>query len=390
MIPLSTDRVVRVKPWVTAGLILVNLAVFLFTLGQVDDPAVRGDTLVEQWIFVPHTREWWRYVTSAFLHADWMHIALNMVFLWVFGAALEDRLGRVMFLILYFAGAVAAAFMHGLSTNAPALGASGAVAALCGCYLMLFPLARVRLLFLIGFMGVIEVPAWWIVLMSILRDGYSLSTGSRENIGFAAHLGGYALGIAAGIFVLATKLVERDAYDMFALLTRIKRRHAFRSQMESVTRAEEARKKVVEGTTLEDPELAARRAEVSGDLARGDVSAATAKFVALQERARGRKAAPVVFPAKAQLVIANALLAADRPAEALAAYEGFINAYPLEGESGRVRLMGALLATRRLGDPARARVLLRGITSTMPDAGQHALAEELREEIRGKLGAEGV
>ncbi len=138
---------------------------------------------------------------SMFLHAGWLHIGGNMLFLWVFGNNVEDRLGKPLFLVFYLLGGVAAtALQVALAPSAvvPTLGASGAVAAILGAYAVMYPRARVTTLVFFFLITVIELPALavlgaWFVLQLFSGVG-QLGTNVNGGVAYWAHIGGFAAG----------------------------------------------------------------------------------------------------------------------------------------------------------------------------------------------------
>lgn len=150
---------------------------------------------------------WLTIFTSLFLHANWLHVGGNMLYLWIFGNNIEDILGRAKFLLFYFACGVGASVVHILSNTTsiiPTVGASGAVAGMMGAYVLLYP--RARVLSLVPILGIVstllEVPAivvigYWFVLQIVnsiwLRGGEMLTKGG--GVAYMAHLGGFACGL---------------------------------------------------------------------------------------------------------------------------------------------------------------------------------------------------
>ncbi|WP_117210020.1 rhomboid family intramembrane serine protease [Allorhizocola rhizosphaerae] len=138
---------------------------------------------------------------SMFLHAGWLHLLGNMLFLWIFGNNVEDRLGHVRFLLFYAAAGYVAAYAFALSDptlNAPLIGASGAVSGVLGAYLVLFPWARVWSLVIII---PLPLPAWlvlgvWFVLQWIYSSGYAVEAGS---VAYLAHIIGFLFGVLMAI-----------------------------------------------------------------------------------------------------------------------------------------------------------------------------------------------
>ncbi len=162
---------------------------------------------------------WLTLFTSMFLHANWLHVGGNLLYLWIFGNNIEDVLGRAKFLLFYLACGVGASLVHILSDTTsivPTVGASGAIAGLMGAYVLLYPHARV--LSLVPIFGIIstliEVPAifvigYWFVLQIInstwLRGGEMLTHGG--GVAYMAHIGGFALGLMLIAFWGGRKLI---------------------------------------------------------------------------------------------------------------------------------------------------------------------------------------
>ena len=158
-------------------------------------------------IALPQPATWETAFTSMFLHANLLHIGGNMVFLAVFGATLEDTIGRLRFLVFYFLGGLAAlALTVAVSPDsvAPTLGASGAIAAVLGGYILLYPRARIlTLVLLILFFTIIELPAWvmlglWLIFDAVLGALHVITPfGGGAGVAYYAHIGGFAFGLLA-------------------------------------------------------------------------------------------------------------------------------------------------------------------------------------------------
>lgn len=155
-------------------------------------------------------------VTHLFIHAGWLHLMGNALFLWIFAPRVEGRLGRPLFLAFYLLGGLSAAAGHILAdagSGVPMIGASGAISAVLGGYVVLFPRARIQsLVFLVFFYELIAVPSvvvlgFWFVLQLI--DGFAslgLTTGASGGVAFWAHIGGFVAGL---VMALALRLVQR-------------------------------------------------------------------------------------------------------------------------------------------------------------------------------------
>jgi membrane associated rhomboid family serine protease len=223
VIPLRDANPTRRTPVVTIALIVACFAAFAYELGlQADGGMAALEGFVRTWGVVPTALiDAWAsgdllgqpvlgLITSQFLHGGWLHLLGNMLYLWIFGNNIEDRLGRLWFLLFYLAGGVAAALAQVAidpASDVPMIGASGAIAATLGAYLVLYPRARITSLVFLGFFyQLIDVPAivvlaFWFVLQLI--DGLaSLGVASSGGgVAFFAHIGGFVFGAALALLI---------------------------------------------------------------------------------------------------------------------------------------------------------------------------------------------
>jgi membrane associated rhomboid family serine protease len=153
-------------------------------------------------------------ITSMFLHGSWLHVLGNMLFLWIFGNNVEDRLGRVGFALFYLAGGIAAALAQVAidpQSEVPLVGASGAIAAALGAYIVLFPGARILSIVFLGFFyQLLEVPAlivlgYWFVLQLISGFGAFGAETAQGGVAFFAHIGGFVMGVVVGLLLRAVR-----------------------------------------------------------------------------------------------------------------------------------------------------------------------------------------
>jgi len=216
VIPLRDVIPSRTTPYVTIVLVVINVLVFLYqlSLGEV----------VNEFVFdfglVPADFSWVNVLTSMFLHGGFLHVAGNMLYLWIFGDNVEDRMGHGRFLVFYLLCGVAAALGQTLlipDSRVPMVGASGAIAGVMGAYFVLYPHSRiVTLLPIIIFWQIIEVPAilflgiWF--LMQLLSGVGSIATATggepAGGVAFWAHVAGFAAGLL-GVFVFKQPARER-------------------------------------------------------------------------------------------------------------------------------------------------------------------------------------
>ena len=199
MLPIGDDNSARrTVPLVTYALIALNVLFFLVELDG-------GDAFIMKWAFIPSRflanpeADFLTLFTSMFMHAGWIHLGGNMLYLWIFGDNVEDRIGHFKFTIFYLLCGLAATFaqlVFSLESNIPNLGASGAVAGVLGAYILMFPQGRVRVL---QGQQVIQVSAlivigFWIVLQLFSGIGSIVSTAQTGGVAYMAHIGGFVAG----------------------------------------------------------------------------------------------------------------------------------------------------------------------------------------------------
>jgi membrane associated rhomboid family serine protease len=204
LIPLRDIIPSRTTPVVTIALIAVNVLVFLFELSL--GRAVDAFTLY--WGLVPAAFSWVAVFTSMFLHGGLLHVAGNMLYLWIFGDNVEDRMGHGRFLVFYLLCGVAAALAQTITAPdsvVPMVGASGAIAGVMGAYFVLYPKSRiVTLIPLFFFFQVIEVPAIlflgiWFLMQFINGLGSIVTVAGGQTAGGVAvwaHVAGFVAGIS--------------------------------------------------------------------------------------------------------------------------------------------------------------------------------------------------
>jgi membrane associated rhomboid family serine protease len=202
MFPIGDDNSARkIFPIVTYVLIALNVLFFFVEL-------TGGDAFIEKWAFVPA-----RFVanpvadsltlfTAMFMHAGWLHLGGNMLYLWIFGDNVEDRFGHVKFIIFYLVCGLAATFAQlafNLESTIPNLGASGAVAGVLGAYILLLPQAKIKVL---QGQRVVQVPAliviglWFVLQLFSGVGSIATTTADTGGVAYMAHIGGFVAGFA--------------------------------------------------------------------------------------------------------------------------------------------------------------------------------------------------
>jgi membrane associated rhomboid family serine protease len=215
VIPLKDNIPTRTVPIIAVSFIFVNILIFLWQRFALQSDA--SEQIYRYYGFVPHelivslTSQWtlvpynvMTIFTSMFLHGGFLHLAGNMLYLWIFGNNVEDALGHMRFVFFYIvSGLIAAAFqfLYDPSSNLPMIGASGAISGVLGAYLVLYPYARIKtLLIIIVFFKVVELPA--ILLLTIWFFMQVLYSTSMDGVAWYAHIGGFIFGLlTAKLFV---------------------------------------------------------------------------------------------------------------------------------------------------------------------------------------------
>jgi len=201
MIPLRDVIPSRTFPFINISLIVLNAVAFLYELSIA---GVNFEPFLRVFAMVPGDFVWPTVITSMFLHAGWLHFLGNMLYLWIFGDNVEDRLGHFRYLVFYFTCGIAAAIAHvymNPNSMVPTLGASGAIAGVMGAYFVLYPQSRVLTLIplFLFYMRVVEVPA--VVFLGIwflIQFLTGAATVGVESGGVAvwAHVTGFLTGVA--------------------------------------------------------------------------------------------------------------------------------------------------------------------------------------------------
>jgi membrane associated rhomboid family serine protease len=203
MFPIGDDNSSRkTVPLVTYALIVLNVLFFFVELSG-------GDAFIMQWAFVPSrflanpAGDFLTLFTSMFMHAGWVHLGGNMLYLWIFGDNVEDRFGHLKFTIFYLLCGLAATFAQlafSMGSNVPNLGASGAIAGVLGSYILMFPQQQVKVLVgrIVTPVSALIVIGLWFVLQFFSGFASIANTADTGGVAYMAHVGGFIAG-----FVLA-------------------------------------------------------------------------------------------------------------------------------------------------------------------------------------------
>ncbi len=414
LIPIRTDRPPKRTPVITEGLIVVNLLVYLAGVAGSFFGFLDPQAIAAAGHYDPGSFKAWQLISYQFVHDPHgiLHIAFNMLFLWVFGAAVEDRLGRIGFLAFYLVGGTVAALVHAAFYRNPVIGASGSIAAVTGAFLALFPRSRIKIFIFFFFVGIVSIPALWFIgfymAIDVLRQLGDVMGRGGSNVAYMAHIAGYIYGFAVGFTLLATKLLKREEFDVFYLLTQSRRRAAFRAASRDgpaglwdSAQADTGKRLAKRAARAARPDprderRAELRARINRLLAAGDVKQAATIYQELLADAPAPDTAildpaagglpdtaysATVLAEQGQLDVASQLYAQGELADAARAYELLIQSYPGSRRADEVRLILGLLYVRHLKLPQRARELLEQVRPRLRDESQTRLADQLLAEL---------
>lgn len=209
MIPLKDTNPTGKFPFWVVVIIAINIYFFFQELTASDpDGFILKYALVPQQVTLSDPNTWWPFITSQFLHGGFIHIISNMLFLWIFGDNVAERLGFLIFPIFYLAAGVAGGLLQYIvdpASSIPMLGASGAIAGVLGAYYVLFPRHKIDTLVpVFGFVTVMAIPAqfmlfyWFITQLFSSAAAITSHTQSLGGVAYLAHIGGFIFGIIVG------------------------------------------------------------------------------------------------------------------------------------------------------------------------------------------------
>ena len=395
MIPIRTDYRMRIRPWMNYALIAANALIFL-NGWHGRSPAI------DAFMLQPTAPQLTQFFTSMFLHLDFQHLAGNMLFLWVFGNALNDRLGHVGYLLFYLGGGIIAGLGYLLlSPIAPVLGASGAISAVTGAYLVLFPRTHVTVLFWFIIITTFQVSSLIFlglqVAWNFIMSYKAIAISPLGGVAYVAHSSGYLFGIVVSAALLLTRLLPRDGFDLLYLVRQGFRRRQYRAAVRSGP-SPFAPNRLGRGEPDGPRRLRARAVNVAG---RTDTESAQElqlrRDIAIATQRRDFAAAAnlytrivqlnteIVLPRQQQLDIANHLMSAERHLEAAEAYERFRRHFASYKYIADIELMLGMIYGRYLQRYAEAAELLDRAGKGLTDARKRQLAETELQAARKKL-----
>jgi len=226
MIPLGDENPTHSKPVVTIALLIICCLIYLWqlSLGQEGQRAIYALGVIPASLLegraLPVSLQWvspeMTVITSMFLHGGFLHLAGNMLYLWIFGDNIEDILGKVAFVLFYLACGTVAVFTQAIpepDSTIPMIGASGAISGILGAYVVFFPKHKVRVAIPFGFfIQILRLPAYVVLLFwFILQFISSIGAGTGGGVAFRAHIGGFIAGLVLGpVVAVLTKRLRKD------------------------------------------------------------------------------------------------------------------------------------------------------------------------------------
>jgi membrane associated rhomboid family serine protease len=381
LLPIRTSIRPRRTPYANYALIAAN--VLIFFLEYQTNPRT-GQLSFRPWVhyfmLVSERPSLWQFVSYAFLHGGLLHIIGNMFFLYLFGNNVNDKLGHTGYLCFYLAGAVFSAIGHLLVGGGDVLGASGAVAAVTGAYLVLFPQTLITVLYWFFFIGTIELPAlYFIALKMIIID--NVIWRYTPMVAYDAHLSGYAFGIATMVGLLATGLISSSSLDLWAMMKQWNRRRQYRDVVSSGydpytgrTRSKQVKAKEIKKTPAQqraEEKALQLRNEIGKRIQERNLPAAAELYLELKSHDSEQ-----VLPRQPLLDIANQLAGENKHAESAQAYEQFLTHYSNYEYAEQVELMLGLLYSRYLGQPEPAIKHLQAAAKKLTEPGQLKMCQD--------------
>lgn len=399
LLPIRTNVWPRRTPYMNYFIIAANVVIFIITY----QPDRYGNILrpwADKLMLHPEQLQWFQFVSYAFLHGGKLHLIGNMFFLYLFGNNICDKFGSIKYLLFYLASAIASAAGHmaiEYISNSPGyanplLGASGAVAAVTGAFLVLYPKTLITVLyFLFIFIGTVEIPAmYFIAIKMIIIDnnviykllGIPLNT---DNIAYNAHLAGYAFGAGISMLLLATKTVTTSGFDMWSMLKQWNRRRVFRDTVAkgydpfATTMAKKIKSKQIPKTKEErekQQQVEELRTNITRRITQKNLPAAADLYLEMMNIDNMQ-----ILPKQQMLDIANQLASESKHHEAAYAYEKFIKNHPDYQFIEQIQLMLGIIYSRYLKQTDLAIKHLEKAKEKLADPDQYKMCKNELEKL---------
>jgi membrane associated rhomboid family serine protease len=392
--PIRTDSPLRTTPYMNWALIAANVVMFIIQSRLWPNPGQRVPIALDP--RDPHVLHFFTYM---FLHGSITHILGNMLFLYIFGNNVNDKMGHLGYLGFYLAGGVASGIVYVLwqgSHAVPVIGASGAIAAVTGAFLILFPRSHITVLYFFLLIGTFELSCVWFILGFFAYDLVYLAM--ADHVAHIAHVGGTVFGMATCYGMLAGNLLPRDQFDVVALVKQWNRRRQYRDAVSGGWNpylAPAPPDAVAAGGWVgarppppPDPRTGRvmdLRASISEAIAHSDLTRAAQLFLELKSVDPQQ-----VLSRQAQLDVANQLTNQQLYPQAADAYEGFLRHYPKFEQIEQIELMLGLIYARYLANYARAKECLLRAMARLHSERELTMARSELDRIEPLLAGRGA
>lgn len=391
IIPLRTDSPLRTSPYVNWALILANIIIFAITASH--------PHLADQYSLSARQPMLFQFFSYQFLHADALHIAGNMLFLYIFGNNVNDRLGHIGYLALYLAGGIFAAVSFIVTSHSgnALVGASGSIATVTGAYMVLLPRSHVTILYFYFYFGVTEVASVWFILFFFVYDIFL--NAAKDNVAHTAHIGGTIYGALLCMLLLWLRLVPRDPFDVVAMIQRWNRRRQYRDMVASGYNPFEytqgsggqTARPTRSGAGSSGPPPLPNDSNIAQILQLRSSISDAAGVHNLDEAAQLYLSLKKLDPRQTlnrqtQLDVANHLAHQQLHTEAAEAYECYLQSYAKSEQVAQVELMLGLIYARYLNQPAKAKDYLQRAVTKYHGGRELELAKEelMRLNVTGQ------
>jgi len=375
-IPIRTDVPLRRTPYMNWAIIALCVIGYMVQISAFRKDMGRPFMLNAR---DPHI---WQFFTYQFMHGSTMHLLSNMLFLFIFGNNVNDKLGNIAYLGFYLAGGVFAGIASVLTDTGYVVGASGSIASVTGAYLVLLPRSHITIFYFFYLIGSFELSGMWFVLAFFALDVFYQfgGAGGDQGIAHMAHIGGTLFGIAVCLLLLWTKLLPRDMFDVLALIDRWNRR---RQHRDAVSRGYDPFGYVPRGAArreLPNPmidRIQDLRASISAAIAHQNLPEAVKLYLELRAIDPNQ-----VLSRQAQLDVANQLFSQQIYPAAADSYELYLRAYPKADQIENVQLMVGIIFARYLQRYDKAKEYLEAALPRLHAPRDVELAKSELEQIQ--------
>ena len=317
-----------------------------------------------------------------------MHLLGNMYFLYFFGNNVNDKLGNVGYLCFYLAGAVFSGLGHSIISDHNVLGASGAVAAVTGGYMVLFPRSLITIIYWFIIIGTIEIPAFFFIGFKLIVIDNMINR-NTPSIAYGAHIAGYAAGIIIAMLLLALRLLPSDHSDMWSMAKQWNRRRKYRdtvaggydpfsgSSVRKKTMVKEVKK--TSAQKQHDEQVMLIRTQIASFITQRNLPQASKKYIELLEIEPNH-----VLPRQYQLDIANQLMSESNWPQAANAYEKFLAHYRTCEYTEQVQLMLGIIHSRYIKNDELAIKYFKAARDKLSDNTQKKMCDVELEKLEPK------